>query len=325
MADGAGTVRGAMEALPRPDVILTHESDLDGFVSGHLLQRLAKTLFQADVRLEAWNTQAWRQRPQKERSAWVCDLAFDPRLDRPDWVVIDHHPVEDRPRQARFIQDTTRSAALLCYQLCTEAGIASSELERLVRLTDVGDLFQEDHPDFELSQEYAALLKTYSFWSLSKLIGGRLESLLDHPLLEVVRTRKRVEDPIGLAWSRTRVSPITPTLGWVDIAVGNSNLIVHELLRSEDCRHPVLATLIKKAATGVVVSLRSRQGEALGIAQKLQGGGHPNAAGATLPRSVQSIPDAIEYLRKVLDPSSARWDKDKSSLESALSAPKLQL
>lgn len=291
-----------MEALPRPDVILTHESDLDGFVSGHLLQRLAKTLFNTDVRLEAWNTQAWRQRPQKERCAWVCDLAFDVRLDRPDWVIVDHHPVEDRPRHARFIQDTTRSASRLCYDLCRASGIANPALDRLVELTDIGDLFQEEHPDFDLSQEYAALLKTYPFWSLSRLIEGRLESLIDHPLLEVVRTRKRVEDPMGLAWSRNRISAVTPTLGWVEIAVGNSNLIVHELLRAPECPHAVLVTMIKKAATGVVVSLRSRNGEALGIAQKLQGGGHPNAAGATLPRSVQTFPDAVEYLRKILDP-----------------------
>jgi len=291
-----------MDVLPRPDVILTHESDLDGFVSGHLLQRLAQSLYKTDVRLEAWNTQAWRQRPLKERSAWVCDMAYDGRLDRPDWVIIDHHPVDDRPRQARLIHDTTRSAALLCYDLCRAAGVCNPELDRLVALTDIGDLFAEDHPDFDLSQEYSALLKTYPFWSLSKLIEGRLEVLLDHPLLEVVRTRKRVEDPIGLAWSRTRVTEITPTLGWVDIAVGNSNLIVHELLRSGDRRHVVLATLIRKAASGVVVSLRSRSGEALGIAQKLQGGGHPNAAGATLPRSVQTLPDAVEYLRKILDP-----------------------
>jgi hypothetical protein len=291
-----------MEVLPRPDVILTHESDLDGFVSGHLLQRLAKKLFQVDIRLEAWNTQAWRQRPLKERSAWVCDMAFDTRLDRPEWVVIDHHPADERPRQARLIHDTTRSASLLCYDLCRSNGISSPELDRLVALTDIGDLFQEAHPDFDLSQEYSALLKTYPFWSLSRLISGNLESLLDHPLLEVVRTRKRVEDPIGLAWSRTRVTEITPSLGWVDVAVGNSNLIVHELLKAPDCRHAVLATLVRKAATGVVVSLRSRNGEALAIAQKLQGGGHPNAAGATLPRSVQAIPDAVEYLRKILDP-----------------------
>jgi len=45
------------------------------------------------------------------------------------------------------------------------------------------------------------------------------------------------------------------------------------------------------------VSLRSRNGDALKVAEKLHGGGHPNAAGATLPRSVQSFGDAIDYLK----------------------------
>ncbi|MBW8865676.1 MAG: DHH family phosphoesterase, partial [Verrucomicrobia bacterium] len=31
-------------------------------------------------------------------------------------------------------------------------------------------------------------------------------------------------------------------------------------------------------------------------------GGHANAAGAILPKSVRNIPDAIEYLRQVLQP-----------------------
>ena len=34
-----------MVSLPRPEVILTHESDLDGLVSGVLLQRLAEKIF----------------------------------------------------------------------------------------------------------------------------------------------------------------------------------------------------------------------------------------------------------------------------------------
>ena len=49
-------------------------------------------------------------------------------------------------------------------------------------------------------------------------------------------------------------------------------------------------------------SLRSRNGEALKTAEKLQGGGHANACGATLPKSVRTIPDAIIYLRQVLNP-----------------------
>ncbi len=292
-----------MHELSRPDVILTHESDLDGFVSGHLLLKLARHLFQTEVRLEAWNTQAWRQRPMREKVAWVCDLAFDARLDRPDWLIVDHHPMDAGPRTARVIHDLNKSAARLCAELCREHGVGSEALDRLVGLTDVGDLFLEDHPDFELSQEYGSLVKTYSFWNLSRLIEGDLERLLDHPLLEVIRTKRRIEDPMGLEWSRSRIASLSPEVGFVDVVVGNANLIVHELLKSPDCSHPVLLTLTRKGTGGIVASLRSRGGQALPVAQKLQGGGHPNAAGATLPRSVQSIPDALDYLKRVLNPT----------------------
>jgi len=60
-------------------------------------------------------------------------------------------------------------------------------------------------------------------------------------------------------------------------------------------------TLFRKANHSVIVSLRSRNGEALKVAEKLQGGGHANACGATLPRSVKTIPDAIDYIRCVLN------------------------
>ncbi|MBX3746229.1 MAG: DHH family phosphoesterase [Verrucomicrobiae bacterium] len=304
-ADGYGAAHMDIAALPRPDVILTHESDLDGFVAGHLLVRLARNLFETDVPLEAWNNQGWRQRPMRERAAWICDLAFEERVDRPDWVIIDHHVVPGAPVNARLIHNPAKCAARLCYELCQARGLGSSNLDRLVELTEVGDLFLEAHPDFTLANDYASLLKAYPFWNLSRLLDGNLDRLLDHPLLEVTQVRRRVEDPIGLAWSRERVVEVTPQLGFVDVVVGNGNLIVHELLAAPECRHPVLMTLLKKGAAGVVASFRSRDGQAIEVARRLQGGGHPNASGATLPRSVQSIPDALTYLRRVLNPTRA--------------------
>src|ERR1041385_602817 len=80
-----------MDVLPKPEVICTHESDLDGLLSGLLLQRLAVKLFREEPRLEAYHNHNWRQRGLPEKSAWVCDLTFEPRLDRANWVVIDHH------------------------------------------------------------------------------------------------------------------------------------------------------------------------------------------------------------------------------------------
>ena len=64
----------------------------------------------------------------------------------------------------------------------------------------------------------------------------------------------------------------------------------------------MLVTLFKRANNLVIASFRSRNGEAIKVAEKLQGGGHANAAGAILPKSVRNIPDAIEYIRQVLQP-----------------------
>jgi len=70
-------------SLPRPEVIITHESDLDGLLAGILLQRLARKLFDTEVRLEAYNYNYWRQRDPREKSGWVADLSFESRLDKP--------------------------------------------------------------------------------------------------------------------------------------------------------------------------------------------------------------------------------------------------
>jgi nanoRNase/pAp phosphatase (c-di-AMP/oligoRNAs hydrolase) len=78
------------------------------------------------------------------------------------------------------------------------------------------------------------------------------------------------------------------------------------LLEQKATPFPVLMTMLRKTNGVIVASLRSRNGEALAVAEKLQGGGHANACGATLPRSVKTIPDAVDYLRRVLDPAGLR-------------------
>ncbi len=291
-----------MDALPKPDVILTHESDLDGFTSGILLQRLAKKLFNTDVPIEAYHYNAWKQRELRERAAWVCDFTFENRLDKPNWVIVDHHATETLPKYVHLIHDLNKSAGLLCYELCQKHGISSPELDRLVHFNNVSDLFLEDAPDFVIANDYANLVKTYGFWNLHAVVEGQLERLLDHPLLEVMAVKRRIEDPLGYEWSKKSVVEITPKIGYVDTVVGNTNLIVHQLLEKQATPFPVLLTMIKKSNNVIVVSLRSRNGEALKFAEKLQGGGHANACGATLPRSVKSIPDALAYLRQTLNP-----------------------
>ncbi len=301
--------------LTKPEVILTHESDLDGLLSGVLLQRLAKHLFKTTVPLQAYHYNHWRQREFRESCAWVSDFYFEPRLDRANWVIIDHHPTEHAPKYAHLIHDVSKSAGSLCYELCREQGLATPALDRLVHLNNVADLFLEDDPDFVLANDYANLVKSYQFWNLHSLVGGEIESLLDHPLLEVMAVKRRIEDPLGFAWSKSNVTPLNDMVGFVETVVGNNNLIVHQLLEQQATPFPVLLTLFRRTNGVVIASLRSRNGEALKIAERLQGGGHPNACGATLPRSVKTVPDAVNYLRQVLNPGTAKREAALNSLE----------
>src|SRR5262245_22120846 len=153
-----------MSDLPKPEVIITHESDLDGLLAGVLLQRLAKKLFGADVRMEAYHYNQWKQRELKERAAWVTDFTFEQRMDKPEWLVIDHHVTETPPKNTHLIHDLNKSAALLCYELCKQNGIQSPSLDRLVHLNNVADLFLVDDPDFAVASDYANLVKIYQFW-----------------------------------------------------------------------------------------------------------------------------------------------------------------
>jgi hypothetical protein len=306
-------------ALPKPEVILTHESDLDGFLSGLLLRRLARQLFEVDVPLQAYHNHNWRQRAMPEKSAWVCDLTFEPRLDKPDWVIIDHHNIDLTPKNAQLIHDVNKSAGLLCYELCQQHELGSSRLDRLVHLNNVADLFLEEDSDFVLASDYANLVKTYQFWNLEALIHGNPEMLLDHPLLEVMAVKRRIEDPLGFAWTKSNITELSSSVGLANTVIGNTNQVVHQLLEQRATPYPVLITLFRRGNGMILVSLRSRSGEALKVAEKLQGGGHANACGATLPRSIQNIPDAITYLRQVLNPPPTRGSP-LNSLESLFDA-----
>lgn len=295
-----------MASLPKPEVILTHESDLDGLLSGLLLRRLARKLFDTDIRLEAHHYNTWKQRQLRERAAWVSDFAFEPRMDRPDWLILDHHATETPAKQAWLIHDLGKSASLLCYELCREHGLGKPELDRLVHLSNAVDLYLVEDPDFELACDYGNLVKVYGFWNIHALIEGSPERLLDHPLLEVMAVKRRVEDPLGFEWSRKNVVEISANVGFVDTVVGNANSIVHRLLKEKATPYAVLATLFVKSNRTVIASFRSENGEALKVAQQFQGGGHANASGATLPRSVTSLEDAVLYLREVMNPKTGK-------------------
>jgi|GEM_PF-82777 len=291
-----------MTNLSQPVVILTHESDLDGLLSGLLLQKLAFKLFGVIPKMVSSHADEWQRRQLPTGPVWVADLGFDPKMDKPNWVVIDHHINRARPEVARLIHDPAKSAARLCYELCCSAGLGSPALERLVHLNDVSDLFLVGDPDFVLACDYANLVKSYQFWTVHDLIEGNPEKLLDHPLLEVMAVKRKVEDPIGLAWSKNHLVRISDEVGYADIRLGNSNMIAYQMLEERTAAYPVLASVCRGVNGAIIASFRSRNGKALQIAERFKGGGHANAAAAVLPRSIQKIPDALEYLKKILNP-----------------------
>src|SRR5262249_2061262 len=136
------------------------------------------------------------------KSGWITDFAFESRHDKPNWAIIDHHVTDTAAKSAVLIHDVTKSAGLLCYELCREQGLDTPALDRLAHLNNVAGLFLESEPESTLATDYANLVKIYQFWNLHALIDGRLERLLDHPLLEVMAVKRRVENPLGFAWSK---------------------------------------------------------------------------------------------------------------------------
>jgi nanoRNase/pAp phosphatase (c-di-AMP/oligoRNAs hydrolase) len=94
---------------------------------------------------------------------------------------------------------------------------------------------------------------------------------------------------------------LSPTVAFVDTVIGSSNQIIHQLLETRATKYLVLMTLFRRA-NAIFASFRSRNGEALQVAAKFQGGGHANAAGAILPKSVRTVEDGIDFVRKALNP-----------------------
>ena len=312
-----------MDQLPKPEIIVTHDGDLDGLLSGMLLQKLSGVLYGEEVRLLGYQTQAWHSRCLRENAAWVSDLAFEERMDRLNWVVVDHHITSAKPTKAHLVHDESKSACMLAYGLCKDNGLESEALDRLVHLANIGDLFLHEDPDFEIANDYGSLVKTYGFWNVYSVVDGNPEKLLDHPLLEVMRVKREVEDPMGLKWSRKNIQEITPEVGLVKTVVGNSNVILNHLLREESQSYKVLLMLNRIGNNQFMVSLRSTNGEALRMAKQLQGGGHANASGAALPKSVQRVADAVDYLKTALNPINHSQDILPNNIEALFDSAKI--
>ena len=74
-----------------------------------------KNFSNATSRSKRYHYNYWKQRELRERAAWVTDFTFEPRMDKPEWVVIDHHVTDAAPKNARAHprREQIRRAALL--------------------------------------------------------------------------------------------------------------------------------------------------------------------------------------------------------------------
>ena len=106
----------------------------------------------------------------------------------------------------------------------------------------------------------------------------------------------------------------------METIVGNTNQIVHQLLERGATKYTVLVTLFRRQ-NAVFASFRSRNGEARGLAEKFQGGGHANAAGAILPKSVRTVEDGVDFLRQMLN---AKHESPLNNLESLFAGLELK-
>ena len=97
----------------------------------------------------------------------------------------------------------------------------------------------------------------------------------------------------------------------------------HHLLERGATKYTVLVTLFRRANC-IFASFRSRNGEALKVAETFQGGGHANAAGAILPKSVRTIEDGLDFLRLMLKPHPPEAHDGFNSLDGLLAGIDLE-
>ena len=136
-------------SCPRPDVIFTHESDLDGLVCGCAAATAGRKMFEhrrppGGLPLSISGSSATCARNPPGSPTSPSNRAWTGRTGRSLTIT----PPIPPPRTPLFIHDITKSAGLLCYELCQQHGLGSPALDRLVHLNNVADLFLEDDPDF---------------------------------------------------------------------------------------------------------------------------------------------------------------------------------
>ena len=276
------------------------------------------------VPLEAYNYQNWKLRePRGAITAWVCDLSFEPRLDTrragSSWTTMPPSSRAERPpvsccttlRRSGRVESAMICAASKRTDRPSLTGWSTSTTSPICTSTQT--------TNFRWPWITPNLVKTYHFWYLLALVEGKFEALFDHPLLEVMAVKRRVEDPLGYEWCAKNVVRLSPLAGYVPTIIGNNNIIAHQLLERKATPFGVMVTLFKKANNTVVASLRSRQARRWFWRRSCKGRRSPQCPSAYTLAALRrnQFDDAIRYLQKqVFDPAPAK-DQPLNSLVQA--------
>lgn len=157
-----------------PTRIYSHDSDLDGFVSGNILYNISKILFGESPKILYKNYHNLDEiHTDKGEVIWVSDLNYNKSMDNrlnDLMFIVDHHrwepdPIDCTPEnpfcdKIYYIHDTTKSASLLCFELLEtivnnlnnnpnkEKYLKYIEnIRDLVKWTNIGDIFKYNSTD----------------------------------------------------------------------------------------------------------------------------------------------------------------------------------
>lgn len=266
----------------------THRGDMDGCLCGAMLK--------AEGICEEVAALNYDELVCIKPPCIVCDLNLPE--DHEIWtdplsVVIDHHPSpapEERLCGYRHKADEC-AASILWSWMKAPIGWA-----HLVAVVDVGDRWQKDEQPglFRKARTLSALLDAVGYETMEGLLSFYQNRLLDGPAMAIgqaihnrtLDTQRRVARATLKDWGEFVVAFIPD---------GSASEVGNIIAQEEGKPCMIVALSQVSMIVPLAVQVRDTEGRAQKLAEERGGGGHPNAAGFSIPTE-----EAQEILRVAL-------------------------